>query len=247
MEETISLKEIFLTLKKRWKLIVLFTVLATVISGLISFYVLTPVYEASSQILVNQKRAKQTVDYNQVQSNVELINTYSVIIKSPAILEKVKSQLDLPQSVNELDQKITVNSQENSQVFSLTVQDTSAAQAANIANTLAETFQKEIKNIMNVDNVTVLSKAAVKEHPTPVKPRPLLNIAIALVFGLMAGVGLAFLLEYLDNTLKTEQEIETLLELPVLASIPKIDFAHGKVLKMNNQQRVGSENFESQI
>jgi capsular polysaccharide biosynthesis protein len=151
-----------------------------------------------------------------------MINTYSVIIKSPAILEKVIDELELDQSVDQLSQKITINSQENSQVFSLTVQDYNPAKAVEIANTVSSIFQKEIKDIMKVDNVSILAKAEIKENPSPVKPNPLSNIAIAVVVGLMAGIGLAFLLEYLDNTIKDEDDIERLLDLPLLGSIQKI-------------------------
>ncbi|MGM0889307.1 MAG: YveK family protein [Bacillota bacterium] len=222
MEETISIKDIFKTLKKRWKLIMLLTLVAALISGSISYFLLTPVYQSSTQILVNQKQSENQLDSIQIRSNIDMINTYSVIIKSPAILEKVIDELELDQSVDQLSGKITINSQENSQVFSLTVQDSNPSQAVEIANTVSETFQKEIKDIMNVDNVSVLAKAEIKENPTPVKPNPLLNIAIAVVVGLMAGIGLAFLLEYLDNTIKDEDDIERLLDLPLLGSIQKI-------------------------
>ncbi|MFJ7509852.1 YveK family protein [Peribacillus simplex] len=228
MEETISIKDIFKTLKKRWKLIMLLTLIAALISGTISYFLLTPVYQSSTQILVNQKKSENQLDYNQIQSNIDMINTYSVIIKSPAILEKVIDELELEESVDQLSEKITINSQENSQVFSLTVQDSNPTKAVQIANTVSETFQKEIKDIMNVDNVSVLAKAEIKDNPTPVKPNPVLNIAIAVVVGLMAGVGLAFLLEYMDNTIKDEDDIERLLELPILGSIQKITQVHNK-------------------
>ncbi|MED3998175.1 Wzz/FepE/Etk N-terminal domain-containing protein [Peribacillus frigoritolerans] len=222
MEETISIKEILKTLKKRWKLIMLLTLVAALISGTISYFLLTPVYQSSTQILVNQKQSENQIDSTQIKSNIDMINTYSVIIKSPAILEKVIDELELDQSVDQLSQKITINIQENSQVFSLTVQDSNPTKAVEIANTVSSIFQKEIKNIMNVDNVSILAKAEIKENPTPVKPSPLLNIAIAVVVGLMAGVGLAFLLEYMDNTIRDEKDIETLLDLPLLGSIQKI-------------------------
>ncbi|MDG4850827.1 YveK family protein [Peribacillus frigoritolerans] len=222
MEETISIKDIFKTLKKRWKLIILLTLIAALISGAISYFLLTPVYQSSTQILVNQKQSENQLDSNQIRSNIDMINTYSVIIKSPAILGKVIDELDLNQSVDQLSQKITINSQENSQVFSLTVQDNNPAKAVEIANTVSSIFQKEIKDIMKVDNVSILAKAEVKENPTPVKPSPLLNIAIAVVVGLMAGIGLAFLLEYMDNTIRDEKDIEALLDLPLLGSIQKI-------------------------
>ncbi|MDM5285522.1 YveK family protein [Peribacillus frigoritolerans] len=222
MEETISIKDFFKTLKKRWKLIMLLTLIAALISGTISYFLLTPVYQSSTQILVNQKESKNQLDSTQIQSNIAVINTYSVIIKSPAILEKVINDLELEQSVDQLSHKITITSQENSQVFSLTVQDSNPSKAAEIANAVSGTFQKEIKDIMNVDNVSILAKAEIKENPTPVKPSPILNIAIAVVVGLMAGVGLAFLLEYMDNTIRDEKDIETLLDLPLLGSIEKI-------------------------
>lgn len=222
MEETISIQDIFKTLKKRWKLIMLLTLIAALISGTISYFVLTPVYQTSTQILVNQKQSENQLDSTQIRSNIDMINTYSVIIKSPAILEKVIEKLELDQSVDQLSQKITINSQENSQVFSLTVQDSNPTKAVEIANTVSATFQKEIKDIMNVDNVSILAKAEIKDNPSPVKPNPVLNIAIAVVVGLMAGVGLAFLLEYMDNTIKDEDDIEKLLELPILGSIQKI-------------------------
>ncbi|WP_339200413.1 Wzz/FepE/Etk N-terminal domain-containing protein [Peribacillus sp. FSL P2-0133] len=228
MEETISINDIFKTLKKRWKLIILLTLIAALISGSISYFLLTPVYQSSTQILVNQKQSENQLDSTQIRSNIDMINTYSVIIKSPAILEKVIDELELEQSVEQLSEKITINSQENSQVFSLTVQDSNPSKAVEIANTVSETFQKEIKNIMNVDNVSVLAKAEIKENPTPVKPNPLLNIAIAIVVGLMAGIGLAFLLEYMDNTIKDEDDIDKLLELPILGSIQKITQVHNK-------------------
>lgn len=222
MEETISIKDIFQTLKKRWKLITLLTLIAALISGAISYFLLTPVYQSSTQILVNQKQSKNQIDSTQIRSNIDMINTYSVIIKSPAILEKVINDLKLEQSVDQLSQKMTINSQENSQVFSLTVQDSNPSKAVEIANAVSGTFQKEIKDIMNVDNVSILAKAEVEEYPIPVKPSPLLNIAIAVIVGLMAGIGLAFLLEYMDNTIRDEKDIEKLLDLPLLGSIQKI-------------------------
>lgn len=225
-EETISLKELFQTLKKRLGLIVVITALAVIVSGIVSFFMITPIYQASTQLLVNQAKNDQAgIDYstNTVQTNLQLINTYNVIIKSPAILDKVADQLGTNLTATQLNEKITVSSEQDSQVVNVTVQDPDPYMAAEIANKTGEVFQKEIVNLMNIDNVKILAKAKVGENPSPVKPQPLLNIAIALVVGLMAGVGLAFLLEYLDNTIKTEQDIERILELPVLGSIAQMD------------------------
>jgi capsular polysaccharide biosynthesis protein len=247
MEETISLKDIAHTLRKRILLIVVIAAIAVAVSGIISYFILTPVYQASTQILVNQQSNEQPVlDANQIRTNVEMINTYSVIIKSPTILNRVVEDLNLQQSTDTLTSKITVNSEQNAQVFNLTVQDEDPAQAVKLANAISETFSKEVPNIMNVDNVKVLSPAVLKENPSPIKPKPLLNIAIALVVGLMAGVGIAFLLEYLDNTIKTEEDIQNVLQLPVLGVIPKIAVEDEKApRKKAASKRMGSGTLES--
>ncbi len=142
---------------------------------------------------------------------------------------------------------ISVVSEKNSQVVSITVQDENPGVAVDIANTIANVFKTEIATIMNVDNVSILSKAVVAENPDPIKPRPVLNMAIALVVGLMAGVGLAFLLEYLDNTIKTEQDIEKLLELPVLGAIAIIspEVALKGTAANQNSRRVRGESVGS--
>ena len=224
MEETISLKDILSILRKRARMITLITLIAAALSSIVTFFILTPIYQASTQILVNQAQSDQPyVDINQVRSNIELVNTYNVIIKSPTILEKVIEELSLERSYDELNQQVDVSSAQNSQVIEIAVQDPDPSKAADIANTIATVFQNEIVEIMNVDNVSILSVAEVSDNPSPVKPNPTLNIAIAIVIGLMIGVGLAFLLEYFDNTIKTEHDIEKYLGLPVLGTIPTIE------------------------
>ncbi|MBD8004266.1 YveK family protein [Bacillus norwichensis] len=236
MEETISLRELMETIRKRLNLIVLITMAAVLISGIVSYFVITPIYQSSTQLLVNQTKSDQTiVNPGEIQTNLQLINTYSVIIKSAAILNQVNEDLDLGMTVSQLDKKITVQSEKDSQVVNITVQDPDPNQAAEIANQIATVFQKEIVDIMNVDNVSILAKAEVGETQSPVKPRPILNIAIAFIVGLMAGIGIAFLLEYLDNTVKTEQDVEKLLELPVLGAIAT--FEEQDMQKMSRTER----------
>lgn len=223
MEETISLQELFTTLKKRIVLIIGLTILAVLIAGIVSYNFLTPIYETHTQILVNQEKTDISQLTNQnIQTDLQLINTYSVIIKSPAILDQVSQQLALGLSAEALTNKITVANAENSQVVNVTVQDPDPAIAVDIANTTAAVFQEEIQQLMKVDNVSILSPAVLKDNPSPVAPNPMLNMAIAAVVGLMLGVGIAFLLEYLDTSMKDEQDIEDVLGIPLLGVISPI-------------------------
>jgi capsular polysaccharide biosynthesis protein len=240
MEETISLKELFETIKKRLIMILLITAAAVVISGVISYVFLTPIYQSSTQLLVNQSKSDQHVfTQSDIRTNIELINTYNVIMKSPIILDKVIEELNLTRSTTALNSQITVGSERNSQVVAVSVQDPDPALAVQIANTVATVFQREIVSIMNVDNVSILSEAKLGENPTPVKPNPKLNMAIAFVVGLMIAVGLAFLLEFLDNTIKTERDIEKHLGLSVIGVIPSFELDKEEVTKAELRRRRG--------
>lgn len=245
MEGSINLREMFQPLKKYLLLISIITGILTIASGIISCFVLTPIYQSSTQILVNQtKNEQQIYSPMELQTNLQLINTYNVIIKSPAILEEVIKKENLEMSYEALNELISVSSEQDSQVVNVTVQHEDPQKATNIANAIATTFQSEIKTIMNVDNVSILTKAEISDNPSPIKPNPILNMAIALVIGLMAGVGLAFLLDYLDNTIKKEHDIENQLDLPVLGTIATIN-VNGNTKKKGSQIKINETRGES--
>jgi len=224
-EMDLDLREIFNIIKKRKKMIAFITLLATLASGIFSFFLITPIYDASTEILVNKSENEQGSVYNinDINTDLKLISTYSVIIKSPRIIDIVIEEFDLDINQEELVNKIKVNTVKDSQVMKITVEDPDQQEAARMANAIAAVFKREIVNIMNVDNVQILTEAKNEIDPTPVKPNTTLNIAIAFVLGLMLSVGLSFLLEYLDNTIKTEEEVERLLGYPVLGIIATIE------------------------
>lgn len=219
-EETISLQDLMRTLQKRWGLIVLIAIVAIAISAFISFVILTPQYQATTQILVN-KESKDNVQsqLQDTQADLQLINTYNVIIKSPAILNQVIDHLNLKKKASQLNGQLAVSNEQNSKVITVVVTDNDPKQAVAIANEVAKTFEKEVKGMMKVDNVKILMPADIGDSLDPVKPNPKLNMAIALVIGVMIGVGIAFLFEYLDTTFKSEKEVEDLLDIPVLGII----------------------------
>lgn len=232
MEEVISLQEILKIIKKRIVLIITILVLAMTIAGAVSYYYLTPIFQVSTQILINQKQLDQDQFSSlDIDTNLQLINTYNVIIKSPIILTKVIDNLNLKTTPVLLNEQITVNSEQNSQVVIVSVQDPDFQKAVDIANMTAKVFQEEVKTLMNVDNVNILSLAVNTKDISPVKPNPILNIGIAAIIGLMIGIGITFLLEYLDTTVKTEQDVGEILGLPVLGLVSPISHKYLKKTK----------------
>lgn len=206
MEEEISLVELFSVIKKRLSMIVSLGLVGLITSSVFTFFIATPQYNAATQILVNRTtESTEGIQLNDINTNVQMINTYKDIIKGPVILDEVSQNLKNNLSANELSEKIEIATQENSQVFSLSVTDENPYEAADIANAVADTFQKEIGNIMNVDNVTIISEASA--NTDPVSPNVVVNLVIGLLLGLILGVGLAFVYEFLDKTVKDEKFI----------------------------------------
>ncbi|GEN57832.1 capsular polysaccharide biosynthesis protein [Halolactibacillus alkaliphilus] len=224
MEESISLSELFQVLKKRLGMIIALSLVAAVISGIFTVFVVTPEYAVSTQFLVSQRDTEQTntIQSTDIRTNLELINTYNVIIKSSRILESVIDELNLPLSASTLSNMISVTNENQSQVVTVRVTDTDPLRAERIANTTVAVFQEEILELMNVDNVNVLNLAEAGANPQPVSPNLTLNIAIAFVLGLMVAVGISFLLEFLDTTVKSEEDIENILDIPVMGTISHI-------------------------
>ncbi|MHA6259945.1 YveK family protein [Sporosarcina sp. CAU 1771] len=223
MEDEISVQKVFKVIRANLLLIIGLVLFSVSLVGGLSYYVLQPIYQSSTQILINQQKSDESQFNTQdIQTNLQLINTYNVIIKSSVILSKVIDELNLDMLPSQLASKISVSSEQNSQVINVTVQDSNPRKTVEIANTTAEVFQKEIKTLMNTDNVHILAAAVDLKNPAPVKPNPLLNMAIAAVIGLMLGVALAYLRILLNTTVKNEQDIEEFFELAILGVISPI-------------------------
>ena len=159
--------------------------------------------------------------YNDLTMSQKLVNTYSEIIKSRSISEAVIKQLNLDLTAEELSKKITVSKVNDTEIIRIKVSDTNPETATLLTNTIADVFKKEIKNIMEIDNVSTIDTAQVPE--CHVKPNKIMNMAIAGVFGMMVSVGLAFILEFLDRTLKIPTDVERQLGLPLIGAIPDIE------------------------
>lgn len=221
-EQVISVSEIIDAVKKRWKIIVLTTVLATVGSGIFSFFVISPTYEASTKIFIGKEGA-ESEGYNSsdVSMYQNLIKTYSELIKTKDLVNKAinNSQYDL--SVNNVLNGITVNTLTGTQILQISYQSKSPSIAKNILESITNEFITKAEELVPNGNVKILESVELPKNP--VAPNKTMNIAIAFILGMMVGFGIVFLLEYLDNTYKNKEQLEKDLDIPVLGVIPMSD------------------------
>ncbi|EXX91443.1 lipopolysaccharide biosynthesis protein [Paenibacillus darwinianus] len=222
-----ELKQYWNIVKKRLWLIALLVIVSGAATGIYSYLYADKQYEASTKLVVSQKKETSALmaqlELAAINSNIELIKTYKEIIKTPRIMDKVAAQYpDIGLTADELIRKVSVSAVNDTQVMSVTASDVSYIQAAAIVNAVSKVFQEEVPLILQVDNVSILNEANPKAKPEPVSPKPNLNIAISIVLSLMIGLGLTFLIDYLDDTIKTEEDVAEVFGVRALTLIPRM-------------------------
>lgn len=221
-EENINIKEIFESLKKRYKLIIAITLGFTIISIILSFFVIKPKYEANTKLFIGKQESKKTdYDSNDVQMYQKLLTTYAEVLKTDDIIEESLKKSHIDEEVDAAQKNLKVTPRADTQILEISYTDTNKEDAAKFLNALTSNFMKESKKLIPNGNTQVIQKVKVPEKA--VSPNKKLNILIAFVLGLMISVGVSLLLELMDNTFKSKDELEKFLEIPVLATIPDHD------------------------
>ncbi|OXS59094.1 capsular polysaccharide biosynthesis protein [Bacillus sp. V-88] len=208
----INLREYYEVLKKRIWLIILITFITTVAGYVYNYYTQTNLYESSRRVIIGSDSGN--------------MSTLMVMIKDPIIMEKVRDELNLSRSPEGIANQITVAQIDDSQVIKISAVDADPKVAMAIVNSTAKLFKSEIATILDFKEVQLLSEA--KENPYPINPSGNRITIIAFVLGMITAVGLAFLLDSLDQTIKTNKDIEEYLDITVL----------GKVSNMNKKKFV---------
>jgi len=245
-EQTISMMQILAILRKHIRMILGTTFVVTLAVAFVTFFVMAPKYQATTQLLVNRKLSSemQAAQLQQTQADVQMINTYKDIITSPTVLKTVDKEVNnypgYPGSMSALKNEISVSSQQNSQVFSVTVKATDPYTAAEIANLTAKTFKKKVGKIMSINNVSIVSPASINKNP--VSPRKTLNLLAGIVVGLLLGIGFAFIREITDTTVTSEKFLTDELGLTNLGIINEIAPEEVKKRIHHKKELHGSDN-----
>ena len=225
-ENTISLQEIAYALKKRWKLIVLITIAATLVSAILSFFVIKPQYEAKAKLFIGKQETQETNAYNNsdVMMYQQLMKTYAELVKTSDLVTKAVKSANLNYNQNEIKgilNNLTANPSADTQILDLSFKGRNPKEVLKVTEAITDEFISESKELIPNGNVQVIQKPQLPEHP--VSPNKKLNILIAFVLGLIMGVGVVLLIEYLDNTFKSREELEKTLDLPIIGAIPDYD------------------------
>ena len=218
-EQVISIYEIIDAVKKRWKIIALCTLIATLLSGIFSFFIIAPTYEASTKVFIGKEESSvENYNYNDITMYQKLLKTYSELIKTKDLINRSITNSEYELEVEDVLNNVSVTTVSDTQMIQIAYKSTSPNIAKNMLENITNEFITTAQELVPNGNVRVLETVELPEEP--VAPNKKMNIAIAFILVMMVGLGIVFLLEYLDNTYKNKEQLEKDLDIPVLGIIP---------------------------
>lgn len=222
--EELDLKELFFMFWNKKLEIILITLMFVAVGIGYSYFFVKPEYTSTTSLVLAQSSSSgQTGDgaisATDLTMNSKLVSTYSELIKRKAILGQVCENLNIPDSnIQELRGKIKVNSAKNTEIIEISVTNKDPNIAAAIANEIAKVFGEKIVEIYNISNVYLLDRAEANAVPSNINHMK--DVVIFAFIGLVIAAVYVLIANMLDNTIKTEQDVEATTELLVLSSIP---------------------------
>ena len=218
--EEINLRDLLAYFKKHLILFVTFVVLVVAGGTFYTIFVQKPEYKAQATVILSSDKSKNTVQ-NEINANKNLIDTYTEVVKSHRVLDRVKREMLIDDSYEQLVKKINVSSLKDTEIISISVVDANHYHAFELANSIAEVFTSEIGLIYNDKSVNVLDRAVEPQKPYNVDV--VKQEAIYLAAGIVLAIAIIFLMFYFDRTIKTTEQIEQLFKLPIFGKVRKLE------------------------
>ncbi|MCI9176623.1 MAG: hypothetical protein HFH49_17205 [Lachnospiraceae bacterium] len=213
----IDLKEIVLLLARHIISIAAVTAAGGLAAGLISVYCLTPMYTSTAQIYILTNQGT-VVSLSDLQMGSSLANDYQELIRSRPVVEEVAKTLDLDMKYEELLKHLSVTNKENTRIIRINVTYKDPVLAKKLADTFAEVSRKRISEIMDLEEPNIVENAVAAKHQS--SPNNRKNAVFGAIAAMAAAAGVIILRYYLDDTVKTADDVEKYLGLNTLAAIP---------------------------
>lgn len=217
-EFEIDVKELFNFLKKKALTIIIVSAIFMIIGLFISTFLINKKYSSEATIYITPKVTEQgTIDYNSIQTNSQMVNNYMEILKGETILTKVADQVGL-ESFEEVQDSLTITNPANTQLISVSAETNDPELSQKIVELTVSTFTEDMMDILNLNNVTTINEA--KVNTDPVSPSKAKFTILGFGIGLIISCGYVCISYLFDKRLRTRDEAENFLGIPVLATVP---------------------------
>ncbi|MGJ8730995.1 YveK family protein [Listeria aquatica] len=213
--KAIDLESVFFFIKKWFVLISVVTILGGVGGYMFTKHYIAPLYNSQSQIVIQQKNVGFTV--SDVQSNIQLVNTYKMILTSPAVISKVHDELKLSENIKTVQKNVSVENTQDSQVLTINVLDKSPKQAKRMNDVILKQTSKQAKRTLGVSGVRVLTPPT--ENHVPAKPNKLLNTGIGMLIGIFLSSIFILFWSFAHQTIRNEEDVAKVLDSTYLGNV----------------------------
>ena len=211
MQEELTFSRLYILLKKHLLSMIVAALIGAGISLAGMYYLVTPIYSSQAQLLVNKRQTTDSpIQYNEIQSNIQLISTYSDIIKGYAVLDQVAQNLEGALTIEELEEAISVRQSPDSQVFYLEAVSPSPTQAQTIVNEVIGVLDSTLATIYDDTETSINVISPATWNGRSVSPNPIVFLAIGGVIGLAISLGRIFIIELMDTTLRDDDFLTSL-------------------------------------
>ena len=221
--EEINLKDFWQYYKKYTLGIIIVCLIFLIVALVYNIAFKTPMYSTSTTLLLvkneKTKDTDETINQNDITLNQKLVSTYRQIIKSRLALEQVIEKVELSYTYEQLYNEVGVTAVEDTEIIRITVTDESATKASKIANEIASIFDKEVKQIYNISNVSVIDVALVPNEPS--NDHVIRDGILGILIGFVICSGIIFVVFYFDDTLRDTETLENDLGMPIIAKVYK--------------------------
>lgn len=219
-EETIDLLELFRIILKHIKLIIILCFLFALVGFFGTKVFISPKYTASTSIyLTPQISESGSLDYNSQMANSKLVTNAVNLLTQNNIMSEVAKDVGL-ESANSVKKCITIKNEANTEIITISATTTDPKLSKDIANDTVSTFIRTMQKNLNVRNIEVVDKAKLSYIPSG--PNVKKNTLLATLVGFVIGCGYAVLRFLFDNRLRTKEEAEKYLGIPVFCEIPEL-------------------------
>lgn len=228
--EELDLKSLFEIFWKKKVQIILIVAIFMVLGVIYTVGFVTPEYTSSTTLVLasaanesNAQASANSITTTDVTLNSKLVSTYSELVKSKNVLREVISNLKIDVDEESLRQNITVSSVKDTELIEISVTNRNAGYSSKLANEIAKVFMNKVSDIYNINNVQVVDEAEVSNDPSNVHHSK--DIIIFAFVGLVIACAYVLVANMLDTTIKTAEDVEREVKIPVLAAIPIYDMS----------------------
>lgn len=219
MNDLKKLKSILNSIKKRWQLIAICTMITTIISLIATFFIIVPKYQASTKLFIGKESSTdEKYNNNDIQMYQNLLKTYASIVKTNDLVSSALEEKGINLSSESVISKLEVITTTNTQIMEVKYTSTNKEEARDVVEAITEEFIKKSESLITNANVQVVESVRLPKYP--VTPNKKLNISIGIFSGFMLGIAIALILEYIDTTIKTKEDVEEFIGLTVIGVIP---------------------------